>query len=299
MKSSVWVLGDQLTLLHPGLRKQDRADTSVLMIELLPRADLLPWHKQKLVLVWSAMRHFAHELHSLGYRVDYYELQPNVRVPLGSHLTKCQPDRLLLMDAVEYGRVGPLVALAKSYGVQVDLLDNDMFLSDRTQFAEWAAGRKWLQMEFFYWDMRRTTGLSMTPEGPTGGVWNLDRENRQMPPAGTGFPQVPTYEPDAVTRSVMDRVSERLPNGFGDLDGFAWPVTHKQAEQFLDDFLTQRLDCFGPHEDAMVAGERALCHSLLSPLLNIGLLEPLDVCQRAAACYADGAVRINSAEGFV
>lgn len=299
MTTSVWILGDQLTLSHPGLQGNGKAQTVVLMVESLPRAGMHPWNKQKLALVWSAMRHFAQELEDLGYDVDYYRMQDNLTSPLRTHLRRWEPERLVLMETAESGRTGPLRRVAASLGVRVDVLPNSMFLSDRDGFAEWAADRKSLVMEPFYHKMRRKTGLLMTPEGPVSGTWNLDAQNRQTPELGTAFPAVPHYSPDAMTQSVMDEVASRFPENFGSLDDFTWPVARADAEDFLEDFLDNRLDCFGPYEDAMVSGERALCHSLLSPLLNVGLLDPLDVCQRAAARYEDGAVRLNSVEGFV
>lgn len=299
MKTSAWILGDQLTFEHPALHAQRRADTVVVMIESLPRAEARPWHRQKLVLVWSAMRHFASELRDRGYEVDYYRLQSGLRTPLKEHLRRAQSNRLLLMETAEYGRAGSLASLAASVGAKVQVLDNMMFISDREAFAMWAEGRKQLVMESFYHDMRRKTGFLMDDDQPVGGQWNLDRENRQVPPEDVVFPPVPTYDPDSVTSSVLDEVRERFPKGFGKLRGFRWPVTAEQAEAFFLDFLTERLDCFGPYEDAMVVGQRALCHSLLSPLLNIGLLSPREVCRQVAERYESGAARLNSVEGFV
>jgi deoxyribodipyrimidine photolyase-related protein len=86
---------------------------------------------------------------------------------------------------------------------------------------------------------------------------------------------------------------------FGELRPFTWPVTHEEASEFFVDFLDKRLDCFGPYEDAIVERSRVLCHSLISPLLNVGLLDPLDVCRQVEARYQAGEVRINSAEGFI
>ncbi|MBN1248306.1 MAG: cryptochrome/photolyase family protein [Anaerolineae bacterium] len=299
MRTSVWILGDQLTLSHPGLKAHGRARTVVVMIESLPRAGIHPWHKQKLVFVWSAMRHFARELEGLGYGVDYYEMQADLVSPIRTHLQKWQPDRLLLMETAEYGRTASLRRVAASLGARVEIVANDMFLSDRDAFAGWAADRKSLTMEPFYRDMRREMGLLMTKDGPVSGTWNLDAQNRQTPAAGVAFPAVPRYAPDAVTASVIDEVTAHFPENIGSAECFAWPVTRSHAEEFLEDFLDKRLDCFGPYEDAMVAGERALCHSLLSPLLNVGLLEPLDICRRAVARYEEGAARLNSVEGFV
>jgi deoxyribodipyrimidine photolyase-related protein len=85
----------------------------------------------------------------------------------------------------------------------------------------------------------------------------------------------------------------------GATEGFALPVTRAQALECLDNFVTYRLADFGPFEDAMHSQEMALFHSLLSPLLNIGLLRPLEVCEAAIDAYRNGKAPLNSVEGFV
>jgi len=139
----------------------------------------------------------------------------------------------------------------------------------------------------------------MIEEKPVGGRWNYDAENRQRLPKEVRCPPIPRYTPDAVTREVMSLVERKFADNFGRADTFLWPVTCRDAQHLLDDFLAHRLAQFGPYQDAMVSGERALFHSLLSPVLNLGLLEPLALCRRAEAAYLDGRAPLNSAEGFV
>ncbi|MGC9348827.1 MAG: cryptochrome/photolyase family protein [Anaerolineae bacterium] len=301
MRTTAWILGDQLTYQHPALAELSTGDV-VLMVESAGRAEARPWHKQKLAFIWSAMRHFAQKLRDKGVGVDYHKLPSSpvdLRDTLRAHLRKYQPDRLLLMETAEFGRAAALASLARDIGVKTTVLDNTMFLSSREAFAREAKGKTSLVMEHFYRDMRRKTGLLMAQGEPEGGRWNFDAENRESPPDSHEFPEIPRFEPDEATRDVMALVEDRFPDHFGKLETFAWPVTHRDARRFLRDFLDHRLDCFGPHEDAMVRDARALCHSLLSPLLNVGLLEPLDVCQQAASRYWDGLARLNSVEGFI
>jgi len=269
------------------------------MIESMGIARRRPYHKQKLTLVWSAMRHFAQELGELGYEVDYYAAQPHLKPALRAHMVKHHPTHMRLMETAEYGRSVRLADILKTYKVDVEITPNNMFLSDRAAFARNARGKKTLLMETFYRRMRRETGLLMDGEEPEGGEWNYDRLNRERPPLDHEFPPIPRFEPDQTTRSVMDLVAREFSTHFGELDGFWLPVTRPDAEQFLEDFLEHRLDLFGPYEDAIVVGQPGLYHSLISPLLNIGLLEPLDICRRVEACYYEGTARLNSVEGFI
>jgi deoxyribodipyrimidine photolyase-related protein len=110
----------------------------------------------------------------------------------------------------------------------------------------------------------------------------------------------PTFEPDAITRRVIDEVAREFPSNPGELDGFGWPVTRAQALACLGDFLAHRLQDFGPYEDALVDGERTLAHSLLSVPLNLGILTASEVCERALeACTEAGDVPLASIEGFI
>lgn len=271
----------------------------VLMVESRERARLLPYHKQKLALLWSAMRHFADELRGLGYEVDYRITGDDFDEALAAHVEERRPEKVRLMDTAEHGVAERLARAMEGLGVEAEVTPQSMFVSDREEFARRAEGKKLLVMESFYRRMRRETGLLMDGGEPEGGSWNYDRENRQPPPDPEGLPPVPAYEPDAITREVLELVEEEFPENFGELSGFGWPVTRRQAVEFLEDFLDNRLDLFGPYEDAILTGEPVLYHSLLSPLLNLGLLEPLDVCRRAETRYRRSEARLNSVEGFV
>lgn len=83
MTIGVWVLGDQLWLQQSALQSclQQKQQTSVIFIESLTHAGQLTYHLQKLVLVWSAMRHFADELLNEGWAVTYTQSQ-DFRTPL-------------------------------------------------------------------------------------------------------------------------------------------------------------------------------------------------------------------------
>jgi deoxyribodipyrimidine photolyase-related protein len=297
--STTWILGDQLSPSALSLSDTDRTQSVVFMAESFSRANKLPYHKQKLVLVWSAMRHFAEELREAGYDVDYYEAQPNLRKALQAHRKTYKTRRLRLMESAEYGVSTRLAEMARMEGFEVELMPNNLFSSDKEEFARDARGKKTLLMESFYRKMRRKTSLLIDEDQPVGGKWNYDRENRQRPPRGHRFPEVPCFEPDETTRKVIDLVRSRFDDHWGSLDTFSWPVTRADAERFLDDFLDNRLDLFGPYEDAIVSGETTLYHSRLSPLFNLGLLEPLEACRAAEERYHEKRARINSVEGFI
>jgi deoxyribodipyrimidine photolyase-related protein len=154
-------------------------------------------------------------------------------------------------------------------------------------------------MEPFYRELRRRTGLLVDAAGaPAGGVWNLDKENRRRYD-GRPVPPPPGFPPDALTARALADIDALCPEAIGSTAGFDLPVTRAAALVALEDFVARRLPEFGPFEDAMSAEDGVLFHSLLSPLLNLGLLDPLEVCGAAVAAYEAGLAPLASAEGFV
>ena len=163
----------------------------------------------------------------------------------------------------------------------------------------WASGRKQLRMEYFYREMRKKTGLLMDGDKPVGGKWNFDSENRKPAADDLFIPEPSSFEPDEVTRAVLNLVEDRFSSHFGNLAPFWFAVTREDAEAARDHFISEALPHFGDYQDAMLQGQRFLYHSVLSHYINCGLLDPVDVCQRAAEAYANGDAPLNAVEGFI
>jgi deoxyribodipyrimidine photolyase-related protein len=214
-------------------------------------------------------------------------------------LARHQPERVVLTEPGEWRVLQRVRGWEAEFGVPVQILRDSRFLASHEDFERWAADRKQLRMEFFYREMRRSTGLLMTGAEPEGGRWNFDAENRK--PAGNALrmPEVPRFEPDQITREVLDLVKSRFDNHFGDLEPFWFGVTRADAERAFAYFLDQALPYFGDYQDAMLAREKFLYHSVVSLYLNIGFLDPLDMCRRAEAEYRAGRAPLNAVEGFI
>ncbi len=302
-KVTVWILGDQLLENHPALEaaaaEHGRAAVQVLLIESRTRARKMPYHRKKLVLLFSAMRHYAARLQKEGFEVDYQKTA-TFKEGLKAHVQAVQPTRLYSMAASAYGgRRFQETSLADTTGVPVTVLPNTQFLTGQfNPYPDPTPGKRYV-MEHFYRAIRRHFGLLLeADDSPTGGQWNFDKENRKPLPKGLVPPEIPGFTPDEITTDVMAEL-EKSGEGFGELEGFELAVTHGQAQELLEDFLSQRLVDFGPYEDAMSGNHATLFHSVLSPYLNLGLLEPLDLAEAAEAVYHAGGAPINSVEGFI
>ena len=299
------ILGDQLSPDLASLRGCDRDDTVVLMTEVWDEATYVKHHKQKIALVFSAMRHFAAELENDGWRVDYVRLTDadnsgSFTGEVARAIERHAPRAIRIVEAGEWRVQQALEEWAGQFACEVEILPDDRFLCSHAEFRAWAEGRTHLTMEYFYREMRRKTGLLMRADGtPEGGSWNYDAENREPPKAGLNPPPRPRFAPDAITREVTDLVEARFASHFGSLAGFGWPVTRAEAEAAADVFFAERLAHFGPYQDAMLHGQDNLYHSMLSSSINLGLLDPLELCRRAEAAWREGRAPLNSVEGFI
>ena len=246
------VLGDQLSHTLASLRDCDKDTAVVLMMEVWDEATYVKHHKQKIVLILSAMRHFAAELRAAGWSVDYVTLDDpdnagNFTGEVARALERHAPRAIRVVEASEWRVQRAIEEWPDRFACPVDILADDRFICTHREFRDWAKGRKHLTMEHFYREMRRKTGLLMRDDGkPVGGEWNYDADNREPPKDGMTPPPAPKFAPDAITREVIALVGARFPSHFGDLEPFGWPVTAAQAGAGAEAFLEERLYHFGP-----------------------------------------------------
>jgi len=297
----LWLLGDQLNLDLDALAAADE----VLLIEAHGFADRKPYHTHKLTLVFSAMRHFREDLRERGRDVTYLRADS-----FGEGLDAFLNDRpgatLRLMRPASHGAGDRLRELVADRGGTLELVDNELFWTTPTDWRAWADGNgesggtairddgtaeRTFRQEHWYRHVRRETGVLMDGDEPLGGEWNFDDENRETPPEGWTPPERLQFDPDELTRETHAWVRERFDTwGNDSLDGFAWPVTRAQAREVLDRFVREGLPAFGRYQDAMVGGEPWLSHSLLSPAINLGLLNPREAVRAVEAAYEERGV---------
>lgn len=296
----ILVLGDQLTPEVAALRAADKTRDVVIMAEVAAETSYVPHHPKKIALVLSAMRKFAARLERDGWTVAYSRLDdPENTGSITGELIR----RAAAFGATEVIATVPgewrLIHALEAMPLPVQQLPDDRFLTSTRSFAAWAEGRRELRMEWFYRGMRRKTGLLMDGDAAVGGKWNFDSENRKPVADGVRPSDPPSFEPDDIVAEVLDLVAARFGAHFGSLRPFGFATDRAQALAVLDDFIAHRLPHFGDYQDAMVIGEPWLWHSVLSPYLNIGLLNPMEVCRRAETAWHEGRAPLNAVEGFI
>ena len=303
-RSILWLLGDQL---NPELDALDDAD-EVLLIEAHGFADRKPYHAHKLTLVFSAMRHFRDNLRERGHDVTYLRAESfgeGLDAFSDERADGDSPPALRLMRPASHGAGERLRDLVTKRGGTLELLDNELFWTTPSDWRAWAdhppdgdplvdddgTAAKRYRQEGWYRHVRRETGVLMNGDEPVGGEWNYDDLNQETPPDGWEPPEPPRFEPDERTRETHAWVRERFDTwGDASIDGFAWPVTREEARSTLGAFVRDRLPSFGRYEDAMVDKEPFLSHSLLSPAINLGLLDPREPVRAVERAYDERGV---------
>jgi deoxyribodipyrimidine photolyase-related protein len=304
MTTLIPVLGDQLSYALSSLAGQDKGACVILMAELDQETTYVPHHKSKMAFILSAMRHHAEDLRSAGWTVDYVKLTDpensgSFTGELARAMERHSASAICVTEAGEWRVKAMLDSWADRFDVPVEIRSDDRFLCDHGEFESWAKDRKQLRMEYFYRDMRRKSKLLMDGDAPVGGQWNFDAENRKPAKRDLAMPQPLHFAPDDITQDVIRMVEAKFATNMGQTAKFGFAVTRTDALKQQAHFLKHALPSFGDYQDAMLTGEPFLWHSILSPYINTGLLDPLELCRAVEEQYHAGKVPINAAEGFI
>jgi deoxyribodipyrimidine photolyase-related protein len=270
----------------------DDGDEPVLLVESVAAFRRRPTHRQKAHLYLSALRHRAEEL---GARAELIRADTFRSALAGRELVAVDPPSYAAR------------ALVRELGAEV--LPSRGFVTSEEDFGGWVRGRehRGLVMATFYRWVREREGILMTGAGePVGGRFSYDADNRLPPPKrqqrlDLTEPWWPTEDAiDEGVRRDLDRWERDGTAHFIGADGpRRFAVTAGEARTALRHFVRHRLPSFGPYEDATLAGDWTMAHSLLSVPMNLGVLDPREVVAAALSAFDDGSAPLQSVEGFV
>ncbi len=297
----IYIPYDRFTDRTGPLTDQPASDTGIVIVESTAKALRRPYHKKKLVLLISNMRHFALEQAARGVSVLYHftpgshgqgllDLQQHHDVP---QLTIMKPaERELRLD----------LATAIAAGLKLHQVPDTTWLSQTEDFlgiyGDWRQGKSYV-MDRFYRRMRQKSGILMERGKPIGGQFSFDPDNRNPYKGEVPVPRPPLFSPNSLTEEVIAYVNEQYGHHFGSIENFNLPCTQPDSDALWQFALKQLLPFFGPFEDAMRDDQQQLFHSQTSPLLNLSRLLPLTLVRDVAAAAAEGTVPLASAEGFI
>ncbi|MBI3218699.1 MAG: cryptochrome/photolyase family protein [Bacteroidetes bacterium] len=260
------------------------------------------FHKQKLVFHRASMKAYQHSLEEKGMRVQYIEATQeicDVRL-LIPHLRQQGITELHYCDVTDNWLEKRIREHAKETGIELTQHPSPLFLLNKEQVDAYFTGKKKYFQTDFYIQQRKRFQILVDKDQPVGDKWSFDAENRLKYPKGKKAPKVSFPTPNIYWKEATQYVETHFASNYGSINQqFIYPTTASESEAWLKQFLKKRFDSFGEYEDALVTSENILNHSVLTPMLNVGLLTPRQIIDQAIA-YADKKeIPLNSLEGFI
>jgi len=253
------------------------------------------------------MKRYQEHLDGKGLETLYFDYDPQPQSLLRQleHVKQTMtsmPQHVMVADPTDFILGKRLERFCDQVGLQLELLPTPQFVNSPHENQEYRAGRKRWFMADFYKFQRKRMGILVDLDGkPKGGKWSFDEENRKKVPKKMldQIPAITKVKHDALDEEARQYVEETFSNNPGSLETLHYPTSHAAAKRWLKHFLSKRFDNFGPYEDAIVQGESWLWHSVLTPMLNIGLLTPEQVVKETVAYVDKHDVPLASLEGFL
>ena len=304
MKSLRIIFVDQLSSNNPTLEGMNSNDI-LLFYEPIETFYEIKHHKQKITLLVSALRHHIERINHKN--VIHQKIEKNKKHDLVKLLKKIISDenvnKIIIAKPSDFKIYKDLMFFSQSSNIELEVLDDRKFISSASDFSEWASDKKTRIQEYYYRWLRKKYNIFMNEEGkPVGDKWNFDKDNRKgIKQLKSDIPERKKLVPDQITFDAMVDVEECFPKSIGTLENFSWATTHEEAENLLEDFIERYLLNYGSFQDAINKENTFMFHSLLSPYLNCGLLDPKICIEKAEKKYyeSNGEIPINSVEGFI
>ena len=258
------------------------------------RQNNLNFNKLKLVLHRASMKYYQVLLKSKGYKVKYIDFKDILRFGRNKYLKDY--DQVFMFDPVDH-------LVLKEYKKSCDELivyDSPIFidtlddLDEYEQLRKKKGHKKYYHSSFYTWQRKKLNILV--------GSKTYDTQNRESLPQNIKIPKLPKGDQNTkYVREAQRYINKHFPNNYGDTKYFMYPITHKTSKVWLRNFINTRLPLFGTYQDAISTRGDFLFHSILSPMINIGLLTPREVINEVTKAYYANSrkIKINNYEGFI
>ena len=257
-------------------------------------------HKLKILFFLSSMRSYRDELKK-SFKVNYLEIKDknftnSYFEKLNKIIHKRNIKQVSFYEIEDLSFANKLIKNLKEHNIPYSILPSPMFITHRDQFKSDILAMKKPRMASFYIKQRERLKILLTKTGgPIGGKWSFDKENRKKLPKNIEIPSIKKAQETVHTKTLKKEIDFHFKKHIGDVNDFWLPTTRKDAIKWLDDFIKHRLKTFGDYEDAVDERSHTLFHSVLSPMLNNGLIIPEDILSKIKNIKTP----INSVEGFI
>jgi deoxyribodipyrimidine photolyase-related protein len=261
------------------------------------------FHKRKLALHRASMKFYESYLQSKKIKVIYIESNnelSDIR-KLIPYLKTLKINAFEYINTTDYWLEQRIKTVTSKYNIATIEHQSSLFLNTSEELANYFSDKKRMFQSEFYKHQRLSRNILLQQDKkPTGGKWTFDAENRLKYPKAKKPPETKFLPVNEFYSEAVTYVLEHFPNNYGNLDSnYVYPTTHIESKSWLHTFFDSKFAEFGNYEDAIVNYENILHHSVLTPMLNVGLLSPQYIIDEALNYAAHHEIPLNSLEGFI
>ena len=293
------ILGNQL--FNPKYLKEF-SDHTFFMSEDYGLCTFQKHHKLKILFFLSSMRSYRDELKTKKLKIIYNDLNKEFRSSYEKKLEKVINEKKV--KEVKFFEIEDkffekkIISFLNKKNIKFSQIKSPMFLTSREDFKTYLKNTKKPFMANFYKINRTKFNVLMAKNGsPKGGKWSFDKENRKKLPEKVSIPKYPNLKITNHTKDLKSFIEKNFKNHPGFTENFWFPTTRDQSLKLLEDFLKNKISLFGDYEDAVSKRSNILFHSALSPLINNGLITPMEILEKIKKI--ENKIKINSLEGYI
>ena len=296
MKEITLILPDQLFENHPAVSK----GRIIYLVEEFLFFKVQEFHIQRLVLLRASMRQYEAYLKKQNFEVIYIESSSsNKRGEIFQKLADLKIEIIHLASFEDQYLEEDIHFATVKFSLKLKWYDSPSFFCTRKEIEKHFSKKTHFSMASFYAYQRKKLNLLMEDGGPVGGKFSFDTENRKKLPKKQLIPEISWPKENLFVKEAKLYVAKNFPLSVGSAETFLYPTNFDEAKVSLEEFLKKRLALFGLYEDAIVQKESFLFHSILSPLINIGILTVREVIEKTIVAFEKLSIPLNSAEGFI
>ena len=261
------------------------------------------FHKQKIAFHRASMKCYEAYLKSKNKEVFYVEAPEKISDvrELISALSEKGITQIHCIDPTDNWLQKRTQNACKKFTIQLNEMESPLFLNSKKELGHFFnPDKKNYLHNTFYQQERKKRNILLEGGSPTGGKWSFDAENRKKYPAKKTPPSVQFPDNDDFYEEAVNYVEKNFSKNYGNLTkNSLYPTSFETSEAWLKQFLEQRFIEFGTYEDAIVAENSILNHSVLTPMLNVGLLTSQKIVETSLTYAKENNIPINSTEGFI
>ncbi len=262
-------------------------------------------HKKKILLFLSSMRSYADGLRKNKFKLDYLKIEDkefsdDYLKKLKKTITQKKIKEISSFEVEDKFFEKKISQFLKNEKINWNIIQTPMFLNSREEFKNYLSKSKKPFMATFYKEVRKKSGILMSPDGnPIGGKWSFDEDNRNKLPKNISIPKFPKINETKHTKKLKPLIEKEFKNHPGSTDNFWFATEYDDVVKLLNFFIKEKSNLFGDYEDAVDQKDNILFHSALSPYINLGLITPEFVIQKVLEFHKKNKIRMNSLEGYI